>query len=202
MKEKNLCVDCEREKLKIGIDIDDTVADFITSYLKFYKSKFGKVFGVNDIEDIYLREPFGHSCEEVLDILEEFHKTDYFKEMGLIKGVKEVLDKLFFLHKIIFITSRRPTNEDATKSFLKKYFLGKPYEIYFSGDIYQGRKTKDEICDELGINIIIEDNKFFSKNCAEKGIRVFLLDKPWNQNCKHENIIRVKNWNEIIEKIK
>ncbi|MGD9276157.1 MAG: hypothetical protein PVJ67_03205 [Candidatus Pacearchaeota archaeon] len=192
----------KKEKLKIGIDIDDTVADFINSYLDFYKFRFGKEFNVEDIEDIYLREPFGHTCEDVIEILGEFHKTNYFKKMKLIEGVEEILNKLFFLHKIFFITSRRVSNEEITKEFLKKYFLNKPYEVYFSGDIYSGRKTKDEICSEIGVDVLIEDNKFFSYNCAEKGIKVFLLDKPWNQNCEHENITRVKNWNEIIDKLK
>ncbi len=192
----------EKEKLKIGIDIDDTIADFITSYLNFYKFRFGKGFNLEDVKDIYLREPFGHGCEEVLRILGEFYKTDYFKEMALIGGAKEVLSKLFFFHQIFFITSRGQSNEEATKNFLKKHFSDKPYGIYFSGDIYSGRKTKDEICEELGIDVVIEDNGIFSQNCAEKGIKVLLMDKPWNQNCEHKNIKRIKNWEEVLENLR
>ena len=93
-------------------------------------------------------------------------------------------------------------NIESTINFLKKIFLEKDYEIHFSGDIYEGRKLKDEICNDLNLDLIIEDSPYYSKNCAEKGIKVLLLDKPWNQNCEHENIIRVNNWKEVLEKIK
>jgi len=32
---------------------------------------------------------------------------------------------------------------------------------------------------------------------ATAGINVILLDKPYNVDCAHENITRVKDWNEI-----
>ncbi len=50
---------------------------------------------------------------------------------------------------------------------------------------------------------MIEDTKEHSELCAKDGIKTFLLDKPWNQHCvEHENIIRVKDWNEILERLK
>ena len=60
-------------------------------------------------------------------------------------------------------------------------------------------KKKIKIGIDLGIDFMIEDDRKHSKNCAEKGIKCFLIDKPWNQNFEHENVIRVNGWNEILE---
>jgi len=58
------------------------------------------------------------------------------------------------------------------------------------------------LCKERGIKIMIDDNKLFANELAEKGVKVFLLDKPWNKNYdKHKNIIKVKDWKEVIKKI-
>jgi len=79
------------------------------------------------------------------------------------------------------------------------------FELIFSSNPYikTKGKTKGEICKELGIDFMIEDSVEHSEICAKEGIKVFLLNKPWNKNCiDHENIIRVKSWNEILDKLK
>ncbi len=50
---------------------------------------------------------------------------------------------------------------------------------------------------------MLEDNKDYAFNCAENGIRVILFDRSWNKDCKiNKNIIRIKSWEEALEKIK
>lgn len=36
---------------------------------------------------------------------------------------------------------------------------------------------------------------------AEKGIRVLMMDAPYNQDVQHENIVRVFGWKDVYEKI-
>ncbi len=191
----------EEKKLKIGIDIDDTLVDFISTYLQFYEWKFERKINFEEVSDIYLREPFGNTGKEIRDLLEEYHKTEFYKEIQLLEFAKDILEGLFDFAQIFFITSRRPSHEESTRNFLAKHFSEKNYGVYFSGDIYSGRKLKKEICADLSLDFMIEDNPLFSKDCASAGIKVLLLDKPWNQNVEHENIIRVKSWKEILEEI-
>ena len=77
--------------------------------------------------------------------------------------------------------------------------------MFFSSNPYCNTKgkTKGELCKDLNVDLMIEDDPKYAEDCALKGINVLLLDKPWNQNCiEHENIIRVKNWKEILERFK
>ena len=47
---------------------------------------------------------------------------------------------------------------------------------------------------------MIEDNADYALDCAKKGIKTFLLDKPWNHDyVKHKNIRKVSDWNELIK---
>ena len=48
---------------------------------------------------------------------------------------------------------------------------------------------------------LAEDSEKSSLSYAENGIRVLLLDKPWNNSVNHENIFRCKDWPEILEKM-
>ena len=50
---------------------------------------------------------------------------------------------------------------------------------------------------------MIEDNKDYACACAEKGIKVFLLEKPWNKIYEeHPNIIKINHLKEVLEQIK
>lgn len=54
---------------------------------------------------------------------------------------------------------------------------------------------------ELGIKLILEDSGETAIECSNERIKVILFDKPWNKQFSHENIFRVKNWNEAVKKI-
>jgi len=46
---------------------------------------------------------------------------------------------------------------------------------------------------------VIEDNQDYALSVAQKGIKVLLLNQPWNANFEaHENMKKVNNWEEIL----
>ncbi|MDQ0874993.1 putative HAD superfamily protein [Paenibacillus sp. V4I3] len=48
-----------------------------------------------------------------------------------------------------------------------------------------------------GVSLFIEDHPTHALSLADGGINVLLIDKPYNQECQHERITRVRNWEEI-----
>ena len=53
------------------------------------------------------------------------------------------------------------------------------------------------------MDIFIEDEPRYCEDLAATGAKVFLIDHPWNREyTTPENIIRVKDWDEILQKIK
>ncbi len=188
--------------MKIGIDLDDVVFEFVKPLLEFYKKKYGGEILFEDVFSYDFSDVFKISLEEVIDLIGKNFTRSFIENLNLCEFSKESILKLAENHELFFITSR--LFREGTKESLDKHFLNTGYNLVYSSNPYAGNegKTKAEICEELNIDFMIEDCKRHSKICAENGIKVFLIDKPWNQKCGvHGNIIRVKNWKEIITKL-
>ena len=66
-------------------------------------------------------------------------------------------------------------------------------------------KNKAVLCSEICADILIDDSLWNCIDCANIGMKCYLLDAPWNQSYDpkiHKNIIKIYNWNEIFDKIK
>lgn len=187
--------------MKIGIDIDEIITEFVKGYLDLYNKKYDGNIKFENIFIYSLWEPLGISKKEAIELADEYYFSEFFDKIGLVQGAEEGIKKLNLNYELVFITSRPPHIKEKTKLFLKKLFLDFDLNIFHSKGVVEIAKTKSEICKEQGISIFIEDDLRFALDCADKGIKVILLDKPWNQGIEHENMIRVYNWNEILEKI-
>lgn len=56
-------------------------------------------------------------------------------------------------------------------------------------------------CSKLNVDVMIEDKPDVALYLASNGIKIILMDAPYNQDLKHENITRVYNWLEIKKKL-
>ena len=185
--------------MKIGIDIDEVLCETVRSFLKVVEVKKGIKKNFEDIFSYNLHEVFGISKGEILDLFEGFFKES-FNSLKLIEGAREGVRFLEKNHELFFITNRCNSIKEETLEFLEK-FVPDP-KTHFSGEVYDGQgESKAEICKNLGIGVIVEDNGVNSIDYAKKGVKVLLLDKPWNQGCEHENIFRCNDWRKILEKI-
>ncbi len=193
----------EKEKLKIGIDLDEVLVHTAPAIIDFVNKKEGTTFKVEDAKEFELWKLFSCSQEEGIKKVYDFFSSDFFLDLMPLENSVESINFLYDVFDLIVITSRDDKIKIQTLDFIDKYFNNQFKEIFFTNQ-FSGEgvvKTKAQICKELGIGILIEDRRKYAIECAEKGIKVFLMDKPWNSNCEHENIIRVKNWNEIMEKL-
>ena len=186
----------EKKKLKIGIDLDDTILNWFEDFILFCKENFG--YELKKERFIYFKEEDFGSNENFTKALEEYVLQGKNWEMEFFIDFLDVFDELSSLFEIYFITARISDNKIKTKEFLKNK-IGDNFELLYKNDFENLRKS--DICLNKNISIMVEDDAGHALGCAKSGIRCFLLDKPWNQNCEHENIIRVKDWNEILEKI-
>jgi len=188
---------------RIGVDIDDVIVHLVKHFYDFYNQKFKKDLNVKNHFEYEFSRPFGISAEEVISLIKEFYFTEYFDNLDLIEDSVDSIYELSKDYEIFFITSRHLDIKDKNENFLKKLFPNLKYEVIYSGEFWQEAKPKSEICEDVGVSIMIEDNEIYALDCAKKGVKVFLLDKPWNQNQEeHENIVRVKDWKEIMERLR
>jgi len=191
--------------MKIGIDIDNVLAELSTIMNLWHKDKYDYYIPNHKRTKFWLTFSWNCSQEEATKRLLEFYESEDFKKTPPVKGAVKAINKLAKKHELHVITSRPIYTEKETLRWLDEHFSLQNFKkIHINGQCIKDKicKTKVEICEELGIKLMIEDALHFAEDCAEKDIKVLLLDWPWNQtNNLHPNITRVKDWKEILEKI-
>lgn len=193
------------EKIKIACDIDGVVFPLMKGFCEFYNNKYGGKISPEDLPKYHISNIIGGTHEEAVAKFSEYYQSDFFNDTYLIEGVAEYF-KVFAEDKEIYFITSRKKNEigEKTKQFLERHFSNLDYSLFFSGEIFNEdgqEKRKDELCKELGVKLIFEDNGEHSLTYAENGLKVILLDKPWNQNVEHSNIFRVGGWKSAVEKV-
>lgn len=193
--------------MKIGIDLDDVVVDTLPSFVKFYNKRYGTSFRREDVTSYHIWEVgFGKTKQEAVKLFDEFYESPEFDDMSLVEGAHKGVLELARLSdcRLPIVTSRPLLYKPKTDSLIARTFHEISLPVYHAKDFHYGvNHTKAEICQSLKLDYYIEDCLAYAEDCAERGIHVFLLDKPWNQNDSlHPLITKVNNWQEILQHIK
>lgn len=183
--------------MKIGIDIDDTMADTF-DYLMPYIAEFFNI----DIK--YLKDnniSYSNLPEEMKERELEFAKKYYDKiipDTPFKAKVTEYIDKIKALgHEIIVITARDKTlYTDEYKTTIEEL---QNNNIHYDKLICNFDKAK--ICKTEKIDLLIDDSITNCNKVNELGIEVILFSSKANVNDK-TSLYRVNNWKDVYEKIK
>jgi len=189
--------------MTIGIDIDEVTANQMESLLTFFYRTTGTRLRASDFHTYNWWEVWGGTREEAIKVYYEFSESPYFEDMVPIKDAIDSINQIREKLQVYMITSRPLTHTKKTEDWLTKYFGENHPPVVYSSDFFsknnKGKaRTKVEICQELGIDTIVEDNGEYALNCAEAGIKAILFDRPWNQGAAHDHMVRVNGWKEAM----
>jgi hypothetical protein len=110
---------------------------------------------------------------------------------GAVEAVRDWHEAGHFIH----VTSHRQKGcEPATTAWLQR--IGLPYdEVYCSFD-------KVGRCEEIGIDLLIDDAPVNLQRALEAGIRAATLVHPWNRElCETEDIVGAADWPELEDRL-
>jgi len=171
--------------MKIGIDIDNVIADTYKDLSDYFHGFLGKRLSPHETVKI-LRENRLIRWKYFLHVWQK----KIMQTVSLIEGAAETIQQWHPVHKIYLVTSRFSLFNRQTRDWLKKYDI--PFhQLHHAKETTKYKKTGP--CD-----VFIEDNPEECEVLADHCNRVFLFDHPWNkETSKKKNIIRVKNWEEI-----
>ena len=141
--------------MKIGIDIDEVVANHLAVLIRFYHQRTGKLIEEKDFHSYNWWEVWGISKEEAIKIDKEFKTSVLFDEIKPVEGAIESIKKLLKNNEVIMVTSRPLTTLKKTESWMKQQFGNETPKIIHSSDFHGGDKTKAEICAEERIHALI-----------------------------------------------
>jgi len=188
--------------MKIGIDFDEVIAEFIDKLLEHYNGSSGKSLRKEDFSSYNLWEMWGGTREEAIKIVDEFHDSPLFSEINPSERALEAIDALLKNNELFIITARPARFKTKTEEWLRKHLPDKNFHVVYSGDFHKEQaSTKAQICKELGVTLMIEDSPHTALDCINNNIKVILFNKPWNKSLEHKEVVRVNNWEEALIEI-
>jgi len=186
--------------LRIGIDIDNTVSDSYTDYLKVYNKKLGVNIQYHEIEDFYtLGKRYGVDFNKLNLIFQNCLVDQKFQiSFKAYQDAESIIQKWnTYGHLIHYITGRPHTIKKITRKWLEingLMFENTTLDLIHMKRFGQDADFKKETVERLGISIMIEDMREIVNAI---GIPAILLDRPWNQGKTTANVKRVSSWEEI-----
>jgi 5'(3')-deoxyribonucleotidase len=193
--------------MKIGVDLDDVLGEFVPNILKFDREVYGSDFDLHSFAKHRVSSLFELLAPDIdgsLKKLYHFYDSKYFDLVSPVDGARQGVEELISKgHELVVITSRPASIQQKTERWLDENFPGL-FSDLFMADKALGNQGPDKptVCKNLGIGVIIDDFLPFAYECAEKEIDVLLFDSAWNQQLKkHNKITRVKSWKEIVKHI-
>lgn len=191
--------------LKIGIDIDNVIADSYPHYINAFNKKFGTSVKYEEVYHFYyLEKNVGIEENLVLEFIESIVHSEEFQlqippVINALEIIKKWIEQGFSIH---YITSRPSDTKKETLKWLKNqrfWVKGVTLDLYHETEhnfkhISRINNFKKDIADKKKLDVFIEDSIDIAKSLE---IPVLLFDRPWNQGKLPENVRRVRDWIEI-----
>lgn len=184
--------------MKIAIDIDDVLSTTSKHFIEHINNKYNINYKFHQMRDYNFNWLENISPNEIFLFLEE-----KLEDYEIFENAKETIIQLKQEHELFILTSRKEAVKARTIIWLNTHFGENLFnEIIFINSTQTQNNCKGEVCVKNNFDILIEDAPHFAEKSSKMGIKVFLMDRPWNQNIKNgANLQRVKNWKEISQKL-
>ena len=187
--------------MRIGVDIDDVLGDLNQALNRYLFDTRGITLKREDWIRPGLHEITNIERDEAIKTMVEFNNSDYLKGLVPIQGSIAAINELKDYYELILVTARHEEIDTVTREFIDEHFAGAFRGLHYTKAArHDGSKiNKSEICRREDIKVFIDDGAHHAEDCVNAGIRVFLFDTPWNQECiAHPLISRVFSWQEIV----
>jgi uncharacterized HAD superfamily protein len=185
----------------IGVDMDEILSQTLESVLAAHQIKTGKHIKIEQITDYYWRQIAGlnTSFEEVLSVMDSLLLENHDDIMPVIWAYEALYQLKQAWHSLVVITARPKIFYDSTTSWIAKHFAGVFDEVHYAWYHSDDAIPKRQICHNLWVEIMIEDNYHYALDLIDHNIPTILLNRP--RNIWHEDpetgLYRVSHWDKV-----
>ncbi|KAG1143389.1 hypothetical protein G6F37_006882 [Rhizopus arrhizus] len=200
----------EARKL-IAVDLDQTLCDTLQNLVEWHNDTYHTQLKLTDFDTLDFWKIWGGTSEESCRKIREFYDSRHFDEIKPIKDF--ALEALKMLKKrgfqLVIVTSRQQFIAEKTKKFIDRHYPGIFESIYFCNLNLSEKerleyisKPKSVICQEIGVDVLIDDSFEHALGCSDIGVDVLLYDRQgiykWNHQQLPNNVHRVFNWKQVM----
>ncbi len=184
--------------MRIGVDLDEVLGSFAESFLAYHNARYRTSYKPSDFREFQMHKTLGISREEELCRILDFYKSPEFRGMPPVQGSQEATRVLRQHHELFVITGRHDQAAEETGRWLRQNFPGRFSGLYLTNYNHDnGMGAKAKVCNNLGIDVYVDDGLEYASECARPGRHVLLPDRPWNQGALPQGVKRVFSWEEI-----
>ena len=177
--------------MKIALDVDGVLADVIKSWLNYSNTIRPKI-SKHDISDWDFWKKF------------QINRFDFYTELSSSwkdwnsippteENLSTVTKNLSNLGQVDIVTARERSTDSFVKNWLNHHNIS--YDNYVS--VIDGPMKAD-----LDYDVFIDDSPLNAAKFLKNNKKVILYSQPWNQHVSENQLHRVSNLLEAIEKIK
>lgn len=186
-------------RLKIGIDLDGVLANFIAEYRKVCSQVSGRILPTDQVDwdasNWELTKAQHDEAWKIITATDNFYANLKPLESCIIEKVKELADK----YRLYFITTRPPTAGwpiENQSAWWIEYFCNLRFPTVIVS------KEKGQVAAALGLDAFLDDAPANIENVAKYSpkTKLFLRDQQYNRSFDGE-YTRVFNFNEFVSEI-
>ena len=191
-------------RLTIAIDCDDVLLPTAQYIVDDYANLYG--FRV-ELQNFYSGRPehWGVVDNKIAENrVNSYLESDRFGKVEPFLEAVEAVNRLAEKHELFMVTARTNRLASITHDMITRYFpgcfAGVELTNHFGGQ--ENRRSKGDICQQIGADIIIDDNIHHIIDSTSKSKTFGLLfgSYEWNQIEEFavtEMMIRCRNWAEV-----
>jgi len=200
--------------MKLIIDIDNVVCNFVYAMIEYINFKLSKNFKPKDVTvwDFVDSPRIDIEYDHMMELFNEFFGLKLWSNVPLYPDTKEILNWIAKNHEFIYLTNRPPEAEQNTIDYFEHHNL--PYCAThvlrsYEDDVCSGSITfinghrKAEFAKIIGADVAIEDKPKTVQEYLDEGIHVALKVEPYNEWIKYDDsdgkLHRCKNLTEFKE---
>lgn len=193
-----------KKRAAIYIDMDDVITNTHQLLLHVLEREFGKKMSYSQITDFDLQRSFDLTDREYEHFFECVHDPEVMIRQAPVKGAKEVIQTWKDRgHTISILTGRPAVSRDVSITWLDRHgFLYDSFTIVnkYGRDASNGNGAISlESLLKKSFDLAVEDSGKMAKFLSERmGVRVALLDRPWNRDESfNHRVRRCAGWPEV-----
>lgn len=188
--------------MRIGIDIDDVIADSLPAYLAAFNRRFGLEIPISEAGwEVFRRYP-DISMDEVRAFFAELYQADFLGSRPLVPGARQGVEWLHRAgHGLFIITGRLRSDRDITQRWMQTQGLASYFHQIADRDGLEAPLHKRRAAEQLRLDVLLEDEYAVALAAAEVPVQVLLFDRPWNQGPVPSHVFRVRSWPEAVAHI-
>ena len=185
--------------LRIGVDVDDVLAESLPGYLMAFRSYIGRDVEIEDAAwEIFARYP-EIPAEEMWRFFAKLDETDFLGTRPVYADAANAMRALVGAgHRLVVVTGRLLAHRDHTRRLLQNAGIAGLFEDLVHRDGEAAAEYKPRVVRERRLDLLIEDELHVAVAAALVPVPVLLFDRPWNQGDLPGGITRVATWNHVL----